>query len=328
MKTTSPSHRVMVNINYGNCTRVLLNSKATYQCQLLAAPNTCQLLAPNALWWKVYHSIQATWADGLGNNSLENQMGQQEKDTVTEKPLSHPSAGSEPQSREEARTAQALLPWLTLPLRPTQFPCAPPLLWPTCRGAALWLPWWPGPAPARVRRQHCQWRKQLLLKVAKHMPAEPWDSASALWGSRKTWNGLTVPFRGCFSFSQSPHLSRLLSNNNICGRSRLALNPSRALTARPGKRICSDLSILTYHLRLNAQAKESMFRSVVRREGMVYSIELTLHTQVTLAIDQLPEPQGAGLGLTHLWLLWALSNCLSKMFVELKNVSVKISINF
>lgn len=40
-----------------------------------------------------------------------------------------------------------------------------------------------------------------------------------------------------------------------------------------GKQICSDLSILTYHPRLNAQAAESMLRSVVRIEGMVYSIQ-------------------------------------------------------
>lgn len=138
------------------------------------------------------------------------------------------------QSRERPRTAQALLPWLTLPLRPTQFPCAPPLLWLTCRGAALWLPWWPGPAPARVRREHCQWRKGLLLRVATHMPAKHLGFCFCPLRKQKTWNGLTVPFRGCFSFPQHPHLPSLLSNNNTCG-SRLALSPRRALTARPGQ---------------------------------------------------------------------------------------------
>lgn len=97
-----------------------------------------------------------------------------------------------------------------------------------------------------------------------------------------------------------------------------------------GKRICSDLSTPTYHLRLDAQAADSTFRSVVRIEGWcrAYSIELTLHTQVTLAIDQLPETPRCRTRLHAPLPSSALSNCLSKMFAGLKNVAVNISINF
>lgn len=132
----------------------------------------------------------------------EDSYGPQETDSVMEKYVSCHWAGRGAwTARTEVPGDTASLTFLTLPLPPAPFPCAPPLSWLTCPGAALGLPGWPGPAPARGRKER---REQgdggggwggLLRGMVEHTDAnQPGLHLRQTWfycfEEAGTWNGL------------------------------------------------------------------------------------------------------------------------------------------
>lgn len=125
------------------------NSKVTYKCWLLAALNTWQLLTPHDARGStefIVNYIQVTRADVLGDEKVWKirwTVGDRHHDAD----VPFTSLGRFRNTEQSWERPQWRGSYLTLPPRPARFLCAPQPSWPTCRGAAPWLPWWPGPAP-------------------------------------------------------------------------------------------------------------------------------------------------------------------------------------
>lgn len=154
--------------------------------------------------------------------------------------------------------------YLTLPPPPTRFLCAPPPLWPTCRGAAPWLPWWPGPVPVGsgesvVSRERGSFSgRQCTSTPITCVPASSKKQHfhCFIWGSKKIWNGLLIHFRESLSFPQIS-LSPIHFQITIHGGETLWpwIPPSLTLihdTLRHGENrssLTSEFSSITWHWR-------------------------------------------------------------------------------